>query len=101
MLLQSALHCSLRCSITTARALVLPTAKRTIQFSILYHHSMHIRFPQLVFRPVVTGERIRLMAKDGKTVLQGIVETIMPIRTVVRGDDDSPVAIPNSVGVQY
>ena len=45
---------------------------------------------QFITRPFVVGDRITLKTTDGQVVISGIVETIRPMRTVIRSDDNLP-----------
>ena len=43
------------------------------------------------------GDRVQLYVSNGHQVLEGIVERIEPLRTIIRTDDALPMAIPNKV----
>lgn len=50
-------------------------------------------------RPFVVGDRVQLKSLGGTTVVEGVVEQILPMRTVIRTDSKAPVFINNKVRV--
>jgi small-conductance mechanosensitive channel len=51
---------------------------------------------QFFTRIFVVGERVTLQGVGGGTVVEGVVERIDPMRTLLRTDAGMPVALPNS-----
>ena len=45
---------------------------------------------QFITRPFVVGDRITLKSTQGEAVMSGIVESISPMRTVIRTDNNLP-----------
>eukprot|EP00884_Botryococcus_braunii_P006381 jgi/Botrbrau1/15744/Bobra.4_1s0112.1 len=48
-------------------------------------------------RPFVVGEEVKLQTQSGEVVVQGIVEEIQPMRTLIRNFLLEPIAIPNNM----
>lgn len=46
-------------------------------------------------QPFVVGERVKLLTSSGNTAFEGTIESIYPMRTVIRSDHDLPTVIPN------
>ncbi|PSC76963.1 mechanosensitive ion channel isoform A [Micractinium conductrix] len=46
-------------------------------------------------RPFIVGDRIQLKSLSGSLIAAGVVESVAPMRTVLRADNKLPVFIPN------
>lgn len=53
---------------------------------------------QFTNRPFIVGDRVQLRSLGGPTIVEGVVEEIQPMRTVIRTDAKMPCYVNNKVG---
>jgi len=48
-------------------------------------------------RPFVDGDRVQVFSNNGSMIYNGVVERVNPLRTIIRTDRNTPLAVPNKL----